>query len=59
MGVSQRPELEEALGDILADAFEEEEKIDIQVVQQEIEQIEAELKEVRMKMGIYLQEIGR
>jgi type I restriction enzyme M protein len=40
------------------DTFEEEEEIDIAVVQKEIEQIEAELAEVRGKMSGYLKELG-
>lgn len=39
------------------DTFEEEEEIDIEAVQQEIEQLEAELAEVRGKMHIYLKEL--
>jgi type I restriction enzyme M protein len=39
------------------DTFEEEEEIDIQVVQQEIEQLEAELVEVRSKMELLLKEV--
>jgi type I restriction enzyme M protein len=39
------------------DTFEEEEEIDIQVVQQEIEQLETELAEVRSKMGRLLKEV--
>lgn len=41
------------------DTFEEEEEIDIQAVQQEIEQIEAELKQVRENMDRYLNEVSR
>jgi type I restriction enzyme M protein len=40
------------------DTFEEEEEIDILAVQQEIEQLEAELAEVRGKMRKYLKELG-
>ena len=40
------------------DTFEEEEEIDIFTVQQEIEQLEAELFEVRGKMAGYLKELG-
>ncbi len=40
------------------DTFEEEEDIDIEAVQQEIEQLEAELVEVRGKMSHYLKELG-
>ena len=40
------------------DTFEEEEEIDIEAVQQEIEQLEAELVEVRGKMKGYLKELG-
>ncbi len=40
------------------DTFEEEEKIDIEAVQMEIEQLEAELVEVRGKMSVYLKELG-
>jgi type I restriction enzyme M protein len=39
------------------DTFEEEEDIDIQAVQQEIEQLEAELAEVRDKMDRLLKEV--
>jgi type I restriction enzyme M protein len=39
------------------DTFEEEEIIDIQAVQQEIDQIETELKEVRAKMETVLKEV--
>ncbi|MDD3269122.1 MAG: type I restriction-modification system subunit M [Syntrophomonadaceae bacterium] len=41
------------------DTFEEEEEIDIDAVQQEIEQLEAELAEVRAKMAEKLKEIIR
>ena len=41
------------------DTFEEEEEIDIDAVQQEIEQIETELVEVRAKMAAKLKEIQR
>lgn len=40
------------------DTFEEEEEIDIEAVQMEIEQLEAELVEVRSKMSSYLKELG-
>lgn len=40
------------------DTFEEEEEIDIAAVQQEIEQLEAELVSVRVKMVGYLKELG-
>ncbi|NJN14025.1 MAG: N-6 DNA methylase, partial [Richelia sp. RM2_1_2] len=40
------------------DTFEEEEEIDIAAVQQEIEQLEAELFDVRGKMAGYLKELG-
>lgn len=40
------------------DTFEEEEEIDIQALQGEIKQIEAELLEVRKKMDEYLKELG-
>lgn len=40
------------------DTFEEEEEIDIEAVQMEIEQLEAELVEVRGKMKGYLKELG-
>ena len=40
------------------DTFEEEEEIDIEAVQIEIEQLEAELVEVRGKMSGYLKELG-
>ncbi|MDD3880223.1 MAG: N-6 DNA methylase, partial [Syntrophomonas sp.] len=39
--------------------FEEEEEIDIDAVQREIEQLEAELSEVRAKMAAKLKEIIR
>jgi type I restriction enzyme M protein len=39
------------------DTFEEEEEIDIQAVQQEIEQLEAELAEVRGRMDRLLKEV--
>jgi type I restriction enzyme M protein len=39
------------------DTFEEEEDIDIQAVQQEIEQLEAELAEVRDKMKRLLEDV--
>jgi type I restriction enzyme M protein len=41
------------------DTFEEEEEIDIDTVQQEIEQLESELDEVRAKMAAMLKEIER
>jgi type I restriction enzyme M protein len=40
------------------DTFEEEEEIDIQVLQCEIKQIEAELVQIRKKMEGYLKELG-
>jgi type I restriction enzyme M protein len=40
------------------DTFEEEEEIDIAAVEKEIEQLEAELAEVRVKMKTYLKELG-
>lgn len=40
------------------DTFEEEEAIDVAAVEKEIEQLEAELVEVRAKMKIYLKELG-
>ncbi|MDK3159875.1 type I restriction-modification system subunit M [Kamptonema cortianum] len=40
------------------DTFEEEEEIDIAAVQQEIEQLETELAQVRQKMAGYLKELG-
>lgn len=40
------------------DTFEEEEPVDIQVVQQEINQLESELVEVRKEMDGYLKELG-
>jgi type I restriction enzyme M protein len=40
------------------DTFEEEEEIDIQALQGEIKQIEADLVEVRQKMDEYLKELG-
>jgi len=39
------------------DTFEEEEEIDIAAVQKEIDQIEAELKDVRAKIAEYLKEV--
>ncbi|MEH2377836.1 MAG: hypothetical protein V7K27_02875 [Nostoc sp.] len=39
------------------DTFEEEEEINIAAVQQEIEGLEAELSEVRVKMSEYLKEL--
>lgn len=41
------------------DTFEEEEEIDIDAVQQEIDQLEKELAEVRAKMAVMLKEIVR
>jgi type I restriction enzyme M protein len=41
------------------DTFEEEEEIDIDAVQQEIDQLESELVEVRAKMAVMLKEIER
>ncbi len=41
------------------DTFEEEEEIDIDAVQEEIEQLEKELAEVRVKMAERLKEIER
>ncbi|GGJ27261.1 type I restriction-modification system subunit M [Deinococcus roseus] len=40
------------------DTFEEEEEIDVAAVQQEIEQLEQELQETRVKMQGYLRELG-
>lgn len=40
------------------DTFEEEEEIDVAAVEKEIEQLEAELVEVRAKMRVYLKELG-
>jgi len=40
------------------DTFEEEEEIDIAAVQQEIEQIEAQLTETKAEMNRYLKELG-
>jgi type I restriction enzyme M protein len=40
------------------DTFEEEEEIDITQVQQEITEIEADLKKVQTKMAAYLKELG-
>jgi type I restriction enzyme M protein len=40
------------------DTFEEEEEVDIPVVQNEIEQLEKELAEVRSEMDDYLKELG-
>lgn len=40
------------------DTFEEEEEIDIAEVQQEIEDLESELAEVREKMRSHLKELG-
>ena len=40
------------------DTFAEEDEIDIAVVQQEIEQLEAELVEVRKEMAVLLKEVA-
>ena len=40
------------------DTFEEEEEVDIQVAQKEIEELEAQLVEVRAEMKRYLEELG-
>lgn len=40
------------------DTFEEEAEIDVAAVEKEIEQLEAELVEVRAKMKVYLKELG-
>ncbi len=40
------------------DTYEEEEEIDIAEVQTEIDNLEAELSEVQVKMGEYLKELG-
>lgn len=40
------------------DTFEEEEEIDVAAVEKEIEQLEAELAEVRVRMKQYLKELG-
>ena len=40
------------------DTFEEEEEIDIQAIQQEIDVLEKELKEIQTKMKEYLKELG-
>ena len=40
------------------DTFEEEEEVDIQAVQQEIDSLEKELKEVQTRMKVYLKELG-
>lgn len=40
------------------DTFEEEEEIDVAAVEQEIERLEAELAEVRVRMKQYLKELG-
>jgi type I restriction enzyme M protein len=40
------------------DTFEEEEEVDIPAVQNEIEQLEHELAEVRSEMDEYLKELG-
>ena len=40
------------------DTFEEEEEIDVAAVEQEIERLEGELAEVRVKMKQYLKELG-
>jgi type I restriction enzyme M protein len=40
------------------DTFEEEEAIDIEAVQEEIDELEAQLAEVRMEMAGYMRELG-
>ena len=40
------------------DTFEEEEEIDVAAVEQEIERLESELAEVRVRMKQYLKELG-
>jgi type I restriction enzyme M protein len=40
------------------DTFEEEAEVDIAAVQQEIEQLEGELKNVQVEMEKYLKELG-
>ena len=40
------------------DTYEEEEEIDIVAVQQEIDDLEAELAKVQVKMKEYLKELG-
>ena len=40
------------------DTFEEEEEIDVAAVEQEIERLESELAEVRLRMRQYLEELG-
>ena len=40
------------------DTFEEEEEIDVAAVEQEIERLEGELAEVRLRMNQYLKELG-
>jgi type I restriction enzyme M protein len=40
------------------DTFEEEEEIDVAAVEQEIERLEGELAEVRLRMKQYLKELG-
>jgi type I restriction enzyme M protein len=40
------------------DTFEEKEDIDIPAVQEEIEELEAELAETQAKMRKYLEELG-
>lgn len=40
------------------DTFEPEEEIDVAALQKEIDQIEAELADVRGKMAGYLKELG-
>lgn len=40
------------------DTFEEEEEIDVAAVDQEIERLERELKEIRARMKQYLKELG-
>jgi type I restriction enzyme M protein len=40
------------------DTFEEEEEIDVAAVEREIERLEGELAEVRLRMKQYLKEMG-
>jgi type I restriction enzyme M protein len=40
------------------DTFEEEEEIDVAAVEQEIERLEGELADVRLRMKQYLKELG-
>jgi type I restriction enzyme M protein len=40
------------------DTFEEEEEIDVAAIEQEIERLEGELAEVRLRMKQYLKELG-